>query len=330
RRPAVGLWKNARLSRLPPHARHEMIRHPKLLMLGAHLAAIELQRFFCGYLMRILISLLALDSNHPTPPACKRAAFARARYRALRKRGGGGGLSTRVPGVRETDVGLVARYLEAKGDPAELLRCINPQEAKLIEPGANLHVRFRLGGSQFPPIIYYKLFTHGPVADIGSFAPRDYTDHFQPPPLILHNHSKPGQAIREKAHSGWYRRIENNGWRPVARNGAGTVGAKPVIWHHSRLVRRQHLEERRKQKKMHWWKTMYAKGRLDDGRVESLSGAQLDRRTMGEGEGEEEEIDALLDWSTQLNFDTYVANWQVHSALPIDKLRIWQQFLTLL
>ena len=37
-----------------------------------------------------------------------------------------------------------------------------------------MHIRFRLGGEHWPPIIYYKVFTHRNIADIGAFAPRDY------------------------------------------------------------------------------------------------------------------------------------------------------------
>ena len=33
-----------------------------------------------------------------------------------------------------------------KGDPAVMLRCINPSEAKLIDPAAGIHVKFRLAG----------------------------------------------------------------------------------------------------------------------------------------------------------------------------------------
>jgi hypothetical protein len=33
-----------------------------------------------------------------------------------------------------------------KGDPAKLLKFVNPKEAKLIDAAAGIHVRFRLGG----------------------------------------------------------------------------------------------------------------------------------------------------------------------------------------
>ena len=54
-----------------------------------------------------------------------------------------------------------------------------------------MHVRFRLGGAVFPPTIFYKIYSHGGVTDVGTFAPRDYTAHFQPPPIKLHNHLSP-------------------------------------------------------------------------------------------------------------------------------------------
>lgn len=47
-----------------------------------------------------------------------------------------------------------------RGDPRELLRVINPREAALVDAAAGIHVRFRLGGSTFPPLVFYKIFTH--------------------------------------------------------------------------------------------------------------------------------------------------------------------------
>ena len=44
----------------------------------------------------------------------------------------------------------------------------------MLDPASKCHVRFRLGGLQFPPLIYYKIFVHGSVVDINAFAPRDY------------------------------------------------------------------------------------------------------------------------------------------------------------
>ena len=61
-----------------------------------------------------------------------------------------------------------------RGSPYDLLKSINPGEAFLIDAASRCHVRFRLGGTKFPPLIYYKIFSHGGVVDINAFAPRDY------------------------------------------------------------------------------------------------------------------------------------------------------------
>ncbi len=41
-----------------------------------------------------------------------------------------------------------------------MMRAINPREAELMDPAAGTHVRFRLGGAFFPPLVFYKIFTH--------------------------------------------------------------------------------------------------------------------------------------------------------------------------
>jgi hypothetical protein len=198
------------------------------------------------------------------------------------------------------------------GDPRELLRSINPREAKMIDPATAIHVRFRLGGAHFPPTIHYKVYTHGPVTDLGAFAPRDYTAHSQPPPVVLHNSSKSANLRREMyaasaAHTGWYRRIENNGWRPVAGSALSDVYelpasvAQPVAWHHSKLVRREAAAQERKARKREWLRTMYALGKAGDEGGEAPP-------DEAEGEGEED-VDGLLEWSDALDFEAYHADW---------------------
>ena len=56
----------------------------------------------------------------------------------------------------------------------QLLKSINPAEAGLLDAASRCHIRFRLGGERFPPLIYYKIFAHGGIVDINAFAPRDY------------------------------------------------------------------------------------------------------------------------------------------------------------
>ncbi|KAL0026425.1 hypothetical protein WJX79_008940 [Trebouxia sp. C0005] len=58
--------------------------------------------------------------------------------------------------------------------PVDLLKCINPREASIIDAFSGVHLRFRFGGNSFPPTVLYKIFTHAPVTDICSFCPRNY------------------------------------------------------------------------------------------------------------------------------------------------------------
>lgn len=103
-----------------------------------------------------------------------------------------------------------------KGDPAQLLKSVNPSEAALLDGAIQCHIRFRLGGEKFPPLIYYKIFTHGSTCDVGAFAPRDYMK-------IKKVKGKDEINIRfdkgkdpDKNNKGWYNRSENNGWRPIS------------------------------------------------------------------------------------------------------------------
>jgi hypothetical protein len=41
------------------------------------------------------------------------------------------------------------------GDPYILMRCINPIEAKLIDPGSGIKIRFRLAGVYHSNQIFY-------------------------------------------------------------------------------------------------------------------------------------------------------------------------------
>lgn len=51
---------------------------------------------------------------------------------------------------------------------------LSPQEAELMDPASNQHIRFRFAGTSFPPRIYYKIFVSGTVVDLNSFSPRGY------------------------------------------------------------------------------------------------------------------------------------------------------------
>lgn len=59
---------------------------------------------------------------------------------------------------------LVVNKLQ--GAPQDLLRTIVPHESELLDRAAGALVRFRLGGSIFPPKVYFKVFTHRGVCDV--------------------------------------------------------------------------------------------------------------------------------------------------------------------
>ena len=136
-----------------------------------------------------------------------------------------------------------------KGAPNDLLRCIIPGEADILDRAAGVHVRFRLGGHIFPPKIYYKIFTHRPLCDLNAFAPRNYANESLTDPASLHlnpqrrdqpaykgvqdkyavvsTHMRVGGALYDanvtvdtSAGAGgtrdWYKREDHNFWRPIS------------------------------------------------------------------------------------------------------------------
>lgn len=65
--------------------------------------------------------------------------------------------------------------------------------------------------TSFPPNIYYKIFTHRPVVDLCASSPKDYTHAGQKRAVAQQVHN--GLPLVQDDRSGWYRRVENNGWR---------------------------------------------------------------------------------------------------------------------
>ncbi|XP_060036118.1 protein MFI isoform X2 [Erinaceus europaeus] len=190
--------------------------------------------------------------------------------------------------------------------------------AELLDAAAGIHVRFRFGGVKFPPQIYYKIFTHRPIEDLCANSPRDYTKV----PAKYTSHIK-GITLQEEDNSGWYHRIENNGWRPVSDSfwlSAEIIGdKKETKFHFSKLKRRQDKEKKRKIRKIEWMKQMYYTGSLE---AKSTNDSTLDlihTATKGLIKAIEDggidsvmewEVDEVLNWTNTLNFDEYIANWK--------------------
>lgn len=157
----------------------------------------------------------------------------------------------------------------------------------LLDPSMQVHVRFRLGGARFPPMIYYKVFTHGAVADICAFAPRDYAAE---------------RAGRPRLEEDRYLRNENNGWRPLVcrlqakRDEVEKITARRLRpFHHSRLQRRQDLERRRRHQKAQWIRTLYAQSEAVPVAAES------DPRPVTPED--------LVQWSQEVEFEAYMDSW---------------------
>jgi hypothetical protein len=223
------------------------------------------------------------------------------------------------------------------GNPKQMLKTVAPSEAGLFDRAAKVHIRFRLGGSTFPPKLYYKIYTHAPVADVGAFAPRDYaaddssgetllaTTSSRERCTIRVGHSYYGASVRcsngePASHSGWYERVENNGWRPVAESRlaeepSDAVEAqsrtKRIEFHYQRELREKRRIAKQKLAKRRWLSSMFKEKLAIDssqGKYESYSASS----TFDASEQDwEEKAECLLRWSGDLDFENYVREWEV-------------------
>ncbi|CAF0988060.1 unnamed protein product [Brachionus calyciflorus] len=215
-----------------------------------------------------------------------------------------------------------------EGDPAIIMKFINPNEAKLIDPASGIHIKFRLAGHQFPPTIHYKIYTHRPVQDICANAPRDYTkpSYKMKPAQIKNNREK---NFPVETFEGWYQRFENNGWRPVSNKHLVQMNldyyygieknSKPVVFYHSKLLRKKDIELRKKQKKIEWMKKLYMKGMLKPSGDDDETNQMIEKATKnflqaynmnGIENIADWEVDELVNWTNTLNYDDYYKDWK--------------------
>ncbi|XP_045338658.1 protein MFI isoform X2 [Leopardus geoffroyi] len=192
--------------------------------------------------------------------------------------------------------------LRRRGEPRQIVRYINPKEVK------------------FPPDIYYKIFTHRPIEDLCANSPRDYTKL----PAKYTSHVK-SDNLQEEDHRGWYRRIENNGWRLVSDTfwvspeNVEVGDKKESEFHFSKLKRRQDMEKKRKIRKIEWMRKMYYTGSLEARSTNAKTLGLIHTATKGLMRAVEIggidsvmewEVDEVLNWTNTLNFDEYIANWK--------------------
>jgi len=178
-----------------------------------------------------------------------------------------------------------------KGAPADLLRSIIPNESDYLDRASGIHVRFRLGGSIFPPKVYFKIFTHRPLCDVNAFAPRDYTIEKPLDPFLKHNKSDAslppiiknnnnirvgtkyfGTILSTTANTtdNWYKREENNEWRPISNQIFDDLDMVPAWaresmnltekrkpFHFSTLKRKDDIIKKKKRRKREWMMKAY-------------------------------------------------------------------------
>ncbi|KAL3142856.1 hypothetical protein ABBQ38_003149 [Trebouxia sp. C0009 RCD-2024] len=211
--------------------------------------------------------------------------------------------------------------------PVDLLKCINPREASIIDAFSGVHLRFRFGGSSFPPTVLYKIFTHAAVTDICSFCPRDYAAQgacASGPQGLLDRKAQPPAVPYDM--TGWYRRWENNGWRPIADRlfvdpeaavKQEKADACQYWFHFCPKVRRQQRQAAAKQRKRLWMSKVYREGMVQaEGQNQESQASEYDIALHEEPDAEAE----LLQWSGGLDFDDYTRSWSTLASSTVSEL----------
>lgn len=170
--------------------------------------------------------------------------------------------------------------------PTCLYRSIVPSEASLLDRAAGVHVRFRLGGVIFPPMVLYKIFTHKPLCDINSFAPRNYSKETVLTQQNLNAQSKStykqqvssirvgktyfdARVATSTDSDSWYKRDENNNWRPIITSKFNDILTPSWLqdnnktkksvnpFHYSNVKRKQDILSQKKIRKREWMMKAY-------------------------------------------------------------------------
>uniref|UniRef100_A0A671R4P3 Uncharacterized protein n=1 Tax=Sinocyclocheilus anshuiensis TaxID=1608454 RepID=A0A671R4P3_9TELE len=210
--------------------------------------------------------------------------------------------------------------LHNQGDPRLLLRFINPAEVSLLQLNtqiANYLLTFVKFQPTYPPNIYFKIYTRAPIVDMCASSPKDYTQLNKPAPSQIHN----GRMMINDGndHSGWYQRVENNGWRILSYPITQDTNIKKIEFHHCKIRRRQDVARKQKIRKIEWMRKMYAEGFLHARTEHSETALLVQKSTqrmmdsleqIGPDSVSEQEVDELLAWTKSLNFDEYINEWR--------------------
>ncbi|CAK71127.1 unnamed protein product (macronuclear) [Paramecium tetraurelia] len=210
---------------------------------------------------------------------------------------------------------------KCKGNPARLLKAINPNEAQLLDAACKSHIRFRLGGEQFPPIIYYKIYSHGGIVDLNSFAPRDYSSiQRDPVPHEKVAYSEYKKNQQKYDNQGWYLRLDNNGWRPISNKQmikADFVelytANKIRYYHHKKDKREEKVNKKTRLNKLKWAQSIQKQkeGTQQNKQVQQSQDFFTQTKQYLEMDDDEfdKEVQNLIDWSENLDYDKYMTEW---------------------
>ncbi|XP_074072735.1 protein MFI-like [Macrotis lagotis] len=153
-------------------------------------------------------------------------------------------------------------------------------------------------------------------------SPKDYVNIVPKHP----SHLKFDKKYLKDDRDGWYKRVENNGWRPVSKRFWKDIdeiteegNRRTIDFHFSKLKRRQDSNIRRKHKKIRWMRQMYYAGSLETRKADPLCTDLILKATKGLIKAIDEsgmdsvmewEVDEILNWTNTLNYEEYVDNWK--------------------
>jgi len=217
------------------------------------------------------------------------------------------------------------------GNPRQMLKKLNPREAHYMDLSNKIYLRLRLGGTEFPPSIFYRVYTVESICDINAFAPKNYdlalryegsaimdscrSNRRKHIPLVVDGTISVGKkefgakvSVGKEGTIGWYSRVENNNWREVSRTIQSSV-LRHTIYHSGENKTKEYFKigkkgtTQKKAKKVLRWKRIYGegiKGEKGDSKnavpfwedEESIGGSiPRDQREQNLDHDEENEID---------------------------------------
>jgi hypothetical protein len=144
---------------------------------------------------------------------------------------------------------------EVKGHPRKLMMLLNPMERQLLDDKVfDFHIRFRLDGCVFPPLVVYKVSLNRGAVDLNAFSPRPKYLVGKAGRIQRSQEQLDNVTVNEtKLQRGWYERLDRNGWRPIHASPESFLSLdRPRSHHHSRPRRQQQAKQKRIERQNEW------------------------------------------------------------------------------